>query len=190
MNTERISLQQIAGFCPEEAIWKMLVDVSGILLKDGPRNVNWLHPISIVVDGDTFLVGENNSGNTEFCAPEYKEQQPLSEEQAVWTLGALIYYVSSRHIIFGGRGGEYQQKRPNVSLPALQKTHQALTPLMHQSLCYTAKDRISLQKFNEMAQRGLKTCMNRKREKDSCEQMLYKTESSQEHGWPEKMIEL
>ena len=103
-----MTIRDIAGFCPEEAIWKMMVDVSSFLQKD--ETSIFLTPDSVTVDGSTFIVESNHEMSSEFNAPEYQDSQKPDEKQMVWSLGAVAYYMATGHIVFGGHGGSYQKE--------------------------------------------------------------------------------
>lgn len=61
---ERLTIQEIAGFCPEEAVWKMLADVSNFLSKEDAGYQ--LGADTIVVVGDQFMVtGEKTHATKE-----------------------------------------------------------------------------------------------------------------------------
>ena len=192
MRSDRMTIRDIAGFCPEEAVWKMIADVSELLLKEGYGNM--LTPDSIVVEGYAFMVetgGEGISPSTEFLAPEHESGVKSDEIQMVWSLGALAYYTATGHIIFGGHGGRYQKAHPSVALPVLPKGLQALTPVLQKCLCFAPDERIKLNDLRELAQQGLKACEKRQRRQS----VSATNESNKEvkpigEKWPEEMIEV
>ena len=114
-----ITLTDIAGYCTEDAIWKMVVDLAQSI-KD--NNHCPLSPDEIIIDDKSFLTGEKSDKKLHMLAPEYSNGKPYGPSQQVWTLGALIYYASSGRTLFGGHGGAYQKEHPNVLLPSLRKS--------------------------------------------------------------------
>lgn len=183
-----ITLRDIAGFCPEEAIWKMIVDL-GQSIKDNHQCP--LSPDEVIIDGMSFLLGEKSSDRFQFLAPECTNEASCGQAQLVWSLGALIYYASSGRILFGGNGSIYQKNHPNVLLPSLRKSHQSLTALMQQCLQYDPSSRISINKLIDEAQRGLGSC--RKTMRGHCkstEESAPSSANQRKENWPEEMIEM
>lgn len=189
MKKERITIKDIAGFCPEEAIWKMLADVSDILLKDEAEHT--LAPESIVIAGNSFFIESQQTINSEFMAPEQESTQAPMRSQMVWILGAIAYYMATGHVVFGGHGGKYQKEHPAVPLPVLPKALQTLTPVLHRCLCAAPKDRINMEELNAMAKQGQTYCSNRQRERNTTTSLeRHQPKKYQGEKWPEKMIEL
>lgn len=174
MTNEDVTLRDIAGFCPEEAIWRMLTDVTEFLLKDGSGYKITADTIAVI--GEQFIVVGEKSSST------------MSD--MVWELGATAFYVAMGHEVFGGHGMVYQKEHPHVALPVLQKTFQSLTPILHRCLCYNSSDRISMESLRELTEIGLASCRKRQRVKkilvkDKEERVCYQVDK-----WPEKMIEV
>ena len=187
--SEKITIRDIAGFCPENAIWKMMANVCDFLMKDGHGYV--LNPDSLIVDVDTFVVEDRPCPESEFLAPEQDEGQSPSSEQMVWAIGATAYFMATGHIVFGGHGGRYQREHPTVPLPVMPKALQNLTPVLHKCLDYSPKSRVGLEELNTLAKNGWAFCSKRQREKGKAggEASICK-ERHQEEKWPEKMIEI
>ncbi len=186
---EKMTIRDIAGFCPEEAVWKMMADVSGYLLQDSAGYV--LTPDSIMIDGKMFLVERGHDILNEFMAPEQNDEQQLNTAQMVWSLGAVGYYMATGHILFGGHGGYYQKKHPLVALPALPKGMQTLTAVLQKCLCYAPADRINIKALNELSLKGLNTCERQQRNRSS--QVVNEEEKKVKNSgekWPEKMVEI
>lgn len=170
---KRMTVRDIAGFCPEEAIWRMLDHVSGFLIKESsgfPLNAD-----TIVVDGEQFMVTGSPDDTT--------------MEDMVWALGATAYYAATGHKVFGGHGRSYQQEHPQVSLPVLPKTFQTLTPVIHRCLCYDTSERISMEELKHLAQEGLDTCSQRQRNKAIQTGNPVKERKNLFDKWPEEMKE-
>lgn len=183
---DKIRLRDIAGFCPEEAIWKMMADLS-TSMEDGkmafPPN-----PDNILVDSDTFLPDINVGGEEVFLAPE-QEGQKTTTEQGVWALGATAYFMATGHVLFGGYGGKYQLLHPHVALPNMPKAFQALTPVLHRCIASNPSERIGIKELATLAQKGLDACRLRKRTAKK-KNPLTETETGHHDGWPEEMTEI
>ena len=186
MKNNITTIRNIAGFCPEDAIWKMLIDICSII--DNKTTLRNINPDSIIVDGDTFLLAETSSGFPEFYAPEHCEQDPINEPQMVWSLGSLAYFMSSGHVIFGGRGGYYQREHPNVPLPALQKKHIRLTPIVQRCLAANPAERMELSKLKILLQEGYLSCINKERIKASDNPQTSYHQFVINNKWPEEMV--
>lgn len=184
----KVTIRDIAGFCPEEAVWKMMADVSAFLLKEGAGYV--LTPDAIVVDGKMFMVEKESETQNEFLAPEQHDNRPTDDSQMVWSLGAVAYYAATGHVVFGGHGGSYQSEHPSVALPTLPKGLQLLTPVLQKCLCYIPDERISMMELNALSLKGLTACGQRQRKK--CAEIAReqkKTVKTIGEKWPEEMIE-
>lgn len=185
----KLTLRDIAGFCPEEAIWKMMTDVSAFLLTD---NASYhLTPESVAIDGKTFMIETGQESADEFFAPEQSDNQKPGIKQMVWSLGAVAYFTATGHVVFGGHGSVYQKEHPSVPLPVLQKDYQALTPILQKCLCYNPEERISMKELNLLSQRGLIFCERQQRKMT----IAFKEEQKKEvkyigKKWPEEMIEV
>lgn len=186
-----MTIRDIAGFCPEEAIWKMIADVSECLLNDGFGN--GLSPNSVIIDGNSFMVNHIQDVEEEFQAPEHRDGQQPDEKEFVWSLGAIAYYASTGHVVFGGYGGKYQKEHSLVYIPALPKGLQSLTPLLHRCLCYDSNERIGLKDLRDLARKGLEECGKQKRKtiiKAREEEEKGKSVNRSGEKWPEEMVEL
>lgn len=183
-----MKIKDIIGLCPEEAIWKMMADISEFLIKDSHTHV--LDPDNITIDGDTFLIGSAQKVAKEFLPPEQEVSEPPGMPQMVWSLGALAYYAASGHVVFGGHGGSYQKEHPHVPLPKLPKSMRALTPVVQQCLHSDPSERIELEKLHDLAVNGLRACSQRQREKSDVLDNGHPGEKTAEgEKWPEEMTE-
>jgi len=186
---ERMTISDIAGFCPEEAIWKMLGDVGRFLTNDG--QVYALCPDAVIIDGDAFLVERCEYAGEEYRAPEQHASQQADKESMVWTLGAITYYMATGHMVFGGHGGAYQHLHPTVPLPVMPKAMQALTEVLHRCLTYHPSERIELKALTEWAERERAACVTRRRETEENNIRRPSVRSTdQMENWPEEMIEI
>lgn len=184
---KRITLRDIAGYCPEEAIWKMVIDL-GQSIKDNGHCPS--SPDGVIVDGMSFLTDESAGTQTQFLAPESSDNTNCNQAQQIWTLGALIYFASSGRTLFGGYGGAYQQSHPNVLLPVLRKDHQSLTALVQQCLQCDPTLRIGIDKVIDEARKGFENCRATMRCSTESKRKSMPTASRlKTENWPEEMIE-
>ena len=186
--SKQMTIRDIAGFCPEEAIWKMIADVSGCLISGGHEKT--LSPDSVTIDGSSFMIIQCQGEIGEFLAPEHKNGRMPDEKESVWVLGAIAYFAATGHVLFGGHGGVYQKDHPSVSLPVLPKGSQTMTPVLQKCLCMMPDERIGLQELHALAQRGLSECGKQMRKKAS---PANKDENKMKYTgekWPEEMIEV
>ena len=185
MNEGRLTLKSIAGYCLEEALWKLATDIA-LELQEKKPNLVCMDPDMIVIDNDEFHLVVNDDVMQEYCAPEGL----ASEAATVWSLGALLCYASSGHLIFGGRGSLYQVKHPSVKLPVLQKKHSSLTPIVQRCLANSPEKRISLDELVIEAREGLELCKKRVRRKsDVTVKKEVPVTTSLDERWPEEMID-
>lgn len=187
--SKRITLKDIAGYCPEEAIWKMIADL-GQSVKDAGHCP--MSPDEVIVDGVSFLTDDHGGLQEQYLAPECNDGTPCGQRQQIWTLGALIYYASSGRTLFGGHGGAYQRRHPNVLLPSLRKSHSSLSVLMQQCLQHDMSSRIGIDKLLDEARKGLENCRKTKRgHNKGIEELVPSSATKQRKDhWPEEMIEM
>lgn len=186
MNNKGITLRDIAGFCPEKAVWKMLADVTMFVIKN--KTVDYISPNAIIVDGNNFILETNGDAEIEFLPPEMDSNKKCGESQIVWTLGALAYYMATGHVIFGGHGGIYQKTHASVALPMMPKSFMAIPSILHKCLCPNPESRICLNELYNLAIKGLTICEKQERIRiinDKENKVKYSGDK-----WPEEMIEL
>lgn len=185
MSDRSLTLKSIAGYCIEEALWKLTIDIA-LELQEKKCDMGGIDPDMIVIDNDEFHLVVKDNVMPEFCAPE----GIASETATVWSLGALLCYASSGHLIFGGSGSLYQSKHPDAKLPALQKRHSSLTPLVQRCLVFSPEKRISLDKLVIEARKGLELCKKRVRSKSNVKVEKKKPSITDiDERWPEEMID-
>lgn len=187
--SKKLTIQDIAGFCPEDAIWKMLNDVSSFLIKDDKGC--FLSPNSIIIDGNSFIVETCAEVANEYFAPEQEVSQMPKAMQTVWSLGSVAYYMATGHVIFGGYGSYYQKEHPTVPLPSLPKGLQKLNSVLQKCLSYAPDERLSIKELNEVSLQEFVSCKKRERKLSK----IYLDTKSKEilsinDKWPEEMIEI
>lgn len=186
MSEGKLTLKSIAGYCIEEALWKFLMDISSEILEK-KLDLEGIDPDMVVIENEDFRLEVLGNAIPSFCAPE----KEASEAAMVWSLGALLCYASSGHLIFGGRGSLYQSKYPSVKLPVLQKKHSSLTPLVQRCLVFSPEKRISLNELVIEARNGLELCKKRVRSMSNAAIKPERTvTSSIDERWPEEMIDI
>ena len=186
--TDKISIQSIAGYCHEKALWKLLVDLTSDTPDDKFREWKVITPDIVLMDGETFCIDDDiqEKQTTEFFPPEGISN--YGESGYAWSLGALVCYVSSGHYIFGGRGGIYQRSHPKAELPTLRKEHSALDPLIKRCLCFSPSQRISLLELHALATKGLESTVRKARHKIIIQSIEGNTSQYvSDDSWPEKM---
>ena len=184
---EKIRLRDIAGFCPEEAVWKMMADISNLISDD--KMLTQPNPDSILVDGDSFIIDSGTVEIDAFLAPEQYDVNKKDIKQKVWALGATAYFMATGHTMFGGFGGKYQNSHPNVPLPNMPKPLHLLTPVIHKCITCIPSERISPEELKLLATKGLENCSRQHRGKIANVNNFTVTKNGNEDKWPEKMIE-
>ena len=185
MNEGRLTLKSIAGYCIEEALWKLAIDIVSEI-QEKELALGGIDPDMVVIENEDFHLLIKDDAMPSFCAPEGR----LSESAMVWSLGALLCYASSGHLIFGGSGSLYQGKHPDVKLPVLQKKHSSLTPIVQRCLANSPEKRISLDELVIEARKGLELCKKRTRSKSNVKvEKEHPVTTSLDERWPEEMID-
>ena len=180
-----VVLRDIAGYCPERALWQLVADLCQEA-QGGFGDGRNLAPDGIIVDGDAFRLADDGQPEPAFLAPEHGGDGVDREAQLVWSIGALVCYAATGRVIFGGYGSAYQLKHPLVALPALPKEHRRLTPLVQRCLCADPAQRIALSELAAMARDGLAQCRTERPVRgDRMEERA--CGSSNEKQWPERM---
>lgn len=185
MSDRCLTLKSIAGYCIEEALWKLVIDMVSDI-QEKKFVLGGIDPDMVVIENEDFHILPKEDVMPSFCAPKGK---PI-EAAMVWSLGALLCYASSGHLIFGGNGSLYQSKHPDVKLPALQKRHSSLTPLVQRCLAFSPEKRIGLDELMIEARKGLELCKKRGRIKSNAKtEKKHPVISSLDERWPEEMID-
>ena len=185
MSDRSLTLKSIAGYCIEEALWKFVIDIVSEI-QEKKFVLGGIDPDMVVIENEDFHIQPKENVMPSFCAPEGKP----SEAAMVWSLGALLCYASSGHLIFGGSGSLYQSKHPAVKLPVLQKKHSSLTPFVQCCLTFSPEKRITLDELVIEARNGLELCKKRVRGKSDVKvEMDHPMVSNLDERWPEEMID-
>lgn len=178
-----MTLRALAGYSMEESLWKMLYDISS-QLQGKTISMKGIDPDMIIIENEDFCLTNHETVSPLFSAPE----EIASEAAVVWSLGALVCYASSGHLIFGGQGSDYQKKHPSVALPILQKKHSSLTPLVQHCLAYNSENRIKIKELVIESKKGLEQCKKKVRGKSVEKNRIIETNTIEvNERWPEEM---
>lgn len=187
--TEQMTIRAVAGYCHTKALWTLLVDLSAEWLGDTPKTWQLIMPDMVLVDGENFRIdaNEQQQPTIEFYPPEGIGN--LGEAGVIWSIGAIICFASSGHYLFGGRGGAYQHRHPQIELPTLRKEHADLDAVVKRCLCYSPSQRISMRELHGLAIKGLETNRQKSRlqRQESFGDMNVMPMDADD-AWPEKMI--
>lgn len=201
MRAKILTLHSIAGYAMEVAIWKMLWDVCKEIKnrKERGDEKSTLFPGMIQIDGEDFYIMDVSIPEEErskFSAPEIVAEKRGGDNTVVWSLGALVCYMSSGHYVFGGRGGVYQHRHPLVGLPVLRKEHEMLTNVVHRCMQYQPSERITLKELEKLSEQGYQKARERgfarvgeyKSVNERAEERVYiQGEGIRVPFWPEEM---
>lgn len=181
-----MTLRSIAGYCFESALWKFIVDICDDIQEEKTTTWNILTPDTVFIEENCFHISKEGFCNVdEFSPPEGNIN--LEEASTIWSIGAMVCYLSSGHLIFGGQGGAYQKKHPNVSLPVLRKEHSALTPIVQRCLCYSPSQRIRLKDLSKQAANGLENSEKQLRKEIFKPIEVNNNNKTANDIWPDKM---
>lgn len=183
-----ITLNDIAGYATERAVWQMMLDLSGFCDSGTLNNIG---SQAVIITGCNFQlqnteVSDSTSGKA-FLAPEsFSNDTDKSIASGIWTLGALAFYAITGMNVFEGKGGETQTK--DTEIPRLSSAHASrkLSDLIHRCLSYSPQERPTKEEIEQKAQSALaQPVLPRKRL--SC--MVGKSYgSSLIEFWPEEMV--
>lgn len=174
-----MTIRDIAGFCPEKAIWQMLADMGDALTASATVVIPGED--SIVVDGEHFLL----DGSA--CDTDTTDTTDTAD--LVWALGAMACYMATGHTVFGGHGRDYQLAHPGVALPVMPKDYSALTPVVQRCMQYAKEQRMTLPELRETARQGLARCAKvaRRPAKAASDRHEKRTDDNNADRWPEEM---
>ena len=121
--TRTITLNDIAGYATERAVWQMMLDLSGVCDSGKLNNIG---SRTVIIKDSNFLlqnteVSDNNNDKA-FSAPEsFSNDAGQNEASCIWTIGALSFYAITGMNVFEGKGGETQTK--DTEIPRLSSAH-------------------------------------------------------------------
>ena len=152
MNTDQLTLKDVAGYCTERMVWKLLLG-----LADGwtPGNLERITPAMVTAtDTDLTLDKQLPAGDEAraFMPPEHNGDPQAAE---VWTAGALAHYALTGMQVFEGRGGETQTAATPVPRIAGSRAGRQLSTLVCRCLSYNPTDRPAMHDIVHKAQEAL-----------------------------------
>lgn len=199
-NKNILTLDSIAGYATEDALWQLLADLCGLVKDVAQLPLRALTPDRIIIDGRRFVFAEQTpqpiiGHQDKFTAPELlnaKEEEFLDGQRrtqaVVWTIGALLYYCSSGRYVFGGRGGSYQLCHPEAVLPSLRREHAALALVVSSCLDSNPAKRMTLEQLETM--RGTGTVHHKEEKKIEMQANRKVVKDHYESCWPEAFVPL
>ena len=186
--TKTITLDDIAGYATERAVWQMMLDLSGLC---GSGKLSRICPRSVVITGNSFNMRHPESsddGNWKaFSAPEtFGKGADRSEASEIWTIGALAFYAVTGMNVFEGKGGETQTKATEI--PRLSSAHASreLSDLIRRCLGYSPRERPAKEEIEQKAKTVLAQPVQPRRKLSSQTGKSYG--SSLVRFWPEEMV--
>lgn len=145
--SERTHLSELAGFCNEPTAWRILKDVSQQLIEHDPCIVT---PSLIEIAGDGhFALTPSDAHQLGYDAPN-AQADTLTEADAVWSLGATIFFIVMGRQVMNGKGGKGQTAVSK--LPYMRSEWPEMSELVKRCLQYEPMLRPSLQEVFDTAE--------------------------------------
>ena len=191
MSKKGITLNDIAGYATERAVWQMMLDLSAVCDSDRNVAINGMAPQRITIADNHFQIRDTDaSGNGDgraFSSPEtfIKSSEP-SAASDIWAIGALAFYAITGTDVFEGKGGETQTK--DTEIPRLSSAHASkeLSSLIRRCLRFLPADRPTKEEIQEQAQTALSQSVVPRKRLSSQTGKGYG--SSLVKFWPEEMV--
>lgn len=166
----------IAGEIDELTAWQIFHDISDTVSKVKTP----VSPQHILMDGNGFILSEwSESIDPKFTAPEGYD--------AVWALGATVFYVFLGCHVFQGLGGKGQTKTAPV--PTLRRELPELSKFVSRCLDYTPKRRPTMKEILKESSENIDRCLKNMSEfpplKNDEEKII--TADEIDAYWPEDM---
>lgn len=176
-----ITLDHIAGYMTEKAVWTLMECVAGSWLQHG-RAV--FSAADIVVEDDRIALSADAGGGAAdgpFAAPE-KE----GAAAAVWSLGALAFYAVTGMHVFDGMGGRNQTARTEVPHMGSAHCSRRLSDLVYRCLAYDPQARPPMEEILTAAREAAAAKVCPARRLTNAGGKAYA--SSLVGFWPEEMV--
>ena len=188
--TRTITLNDIAGYATERAVWQMMLDLSGVCDSGKLNNIG---SRTVIIKDSNFLlqnteVSDNNNDKA-FSAPEsFSNDAGQNEASCIWTIGALSFYAITGMNVFEGKGGETQTK--DTEIPRLSSAHASkeLSNLIRRCLSYSPQERPTKGEIEQQAKSALTQPVQPRKRLSSQAGKGYG--SSLIKFWPEEMAPL
>lgn len=191
MMKKEITLKDIAGYSTERTVWQMILNLSAHGLIDKISNIT---PHAVAIVGNDFLLKEISlieaDSNRAFAAPETfnKNIESNSEASAIWTLGALAFYVITSTNVFEGKGGETQTELTEIPRISSVYASSDLSTLIQRCLCFSPQKRPTIKEIRQKAEAALNKYVEPRKRLVSHTGKSYA--ASLVKFWPEEMIPL
>jgi serine/threonine protein kinase len=137
---DTVTAGQLAGLCPERAVWRFFAD----MVKGGAPAP--LDPDCVRMDPSGHFRQEGKGKDPRFLAPS-------SSDGAIWSLGAIAYYLLMGTPVFGGRGHDLQKASTVIPSIPPRRCSRELDGLIRRCLEYDLGKRPSLEEIAEAASR-------------------------------------
>lgn len=148
-----LTLNNIAGFTTERAVWRLIGNLAEYFRDGGSGNVS---PESIFVDDDHFRITPGKCRSVAFDAPGMPEGiGDIADSAAAWVLGALAFFAVTGVYVFEGKGGTTQTAATCVPRIGSAHASRQLSDLIQDCLSFTPADRPDLGMILEMARGAL-----------------------------------
>lgn len=137
------SASVLAGEIDELTAWQILHDVAA------DKSKTPISPENIMIDGIGFALSDvGNKPNPLFTAPESYD--------AVWALGASVFYIFLGCHVFQGQGGRSQ--RATTPIPMLRKELPELSQLIARCLEFNPKNRPVMAEIVTISESNIARC--------------------------------
>ena len=154
---EKIFASELSGHCNEPTAWQIFKEVSEALLRKGLCPID-PYCIEIGDDGHSSLASAiESASHNGFDAPEATENH-ITESEAVWSLGASVFFVVMGCQVMNGKGGKGQQE--SSKLPYMRSEWPELSELVQHCLRFSPVQRPTLQQIHEKASQQYQRCID------------------------------
>ena len=152
--SEPIYISELAGHCNEVTAWRILKEASQQLIEQGQYIVN---PSTIVIGDDGhFVLMPAKDPRDGFDAPQGNADSRTAAD-AVWSLGATIFYVVMGRQVMNGKGGKGQTA--SSKLPYLRSKWPEISKLIQQCLQYDPILRPTLHDILDKSTKQYERCL-------------------------------
>lgn len=186
---ETLYATELAGHCNELTAWRILKEMSGILLTDKTATVSPAH-IEIKEDGGFTLSSQTPVVMEGFEAPETFHGE-RTEASVVWSLAASLFYLVMGRQVMNDKGGAAQHE--SSRLPYMRSTLPQLSELIQRCLHFHPEQRPSMKEINELATQQFDVCRETVKRGPKYQEQRLDTDNSDSQSsqsaefWPEPM---
>lgn len=152
--SEKTYISELAGHCNEATAWRILKEASQQLIDSGQRLVS---PTALVIDDEgRVTLSPSDTQPAGFDAPQCNAAS-RTEADAVWSLGATLFYVVMGRQVMNGKGGKGQTAASR--LPYMRSEWPEMSELVQRCLQYEPALRPSLNEVLDKASRQHEKCL-------------------------------